>query len=212
MEALPKFFAGTKDPSLEAMEYFMNKFDHPEKKTRFIHIAGTNGKGSVCEMINNILVNAGYKVGKFISPHLVRYNERIGVNNVEITDKEMIELIEEMEPKIEKYNKTHQAKVTQFEVITTMALIYYARKKCDFVVLETGLGGTYDCTNIVDAMISVITSIGYDHLDILGHTIEEIAENKAGIIKKGYDTIMCYQENVNSIFEKARGKRKKINI
>ena len=141
------------------------------------------------------------KFGKYISPHLVRYNERICINNKEITDEEMWKILKEIDIKIEKYNKMHEANVTQFEVITTLALIYYARNNCDFVVLETGLGGTYDCTNIVDADISVITSIGYDHMDILGHTIEEIADNKAGIIKKNKDTVMCYQEKVNSVFE-----------
>ena len=201
-EYFSKCFSGTKDPSLEAMEYFMEEFDHPERKTKFIHIAGTNGKGSVCEMINNVIINAGYKVGKFISPHLVRYNERICINNKEITDEEMWEILREIDVKVEKYNSTHEAKVTQFEVITTLALVYYARKNCDFVVLETGLGGTYDCTNIVDADISVITSIGYDHMDILGRTLEEIADNKAGIIKKNRDTVMCYQEKVNKVFER----------
>lgn len=142
------------------------------------------------------------KFGKFISPHLVRYNERICINNKEITDDEMWEILKEIDIKVKKYNETHDAKVTQFEVITTLALVYYARNNCDFVVLETGLGGTYDCTNIVDADISVITSIGYDHMDILGHTIEEIADNKAGIIKKNKDTIMCYQERVNDVFVK----------
>ena len=113
----------------------------------------------------------------------------------------MIEILKEIEIKIKKYEDIYHIPVTQFEVITTLALIYYARKNCDFVVLETGLGGTYDCTNIVDALISVITSIGYDHMDILGHTIEEIADNKAGIIKKNRDTVMCYQEKVNNVFE-----------
>lgn len=141
------------------------------------------------------------KYGKYISPHLVRYNERICINNKEITDDEMWDILKEIDIKVEKYNKMHEAKVTQFEVITTLALIYYAKNNCDFVVLETGLGGTYDCTNIVDADISVITSIGYDHMDILGHTIEEIADNKAGIIKQNHDTIMCYQEHITDLIK-----------
>ena len=144
----------------------------------------------------------GIKFGKFISPHLVRYNERICVNNREITDEEMWDILREIDIKVEKYNETHETKVTQFEVLTTLALIYYAKNKCDFVVLETGLGGTYDCTNIVDAFISIITSIGYDHMDILGNTIEEIAGNKAGIIKKNNDTIICYQDTVIDLIAK----------
>lgn len=137
-----------------------------------------------------------------MSPHLIRYNERICVNNVEVTDKELLELIEEIDPIVKKYEETYHIPVTQFEVITAIALIYFSKQKCDFVVLETGLGGTYDCTNIADGIISIITSIGYDHMDILGNTIEEIAENKAGIIKKNMDTIMCYQEETTKIIEK----------
>lgn len=198
-EYLKNLDAVTKDPSLEAMEYFMKEFDNPHKKTKFIHVAGTNGKGSVCEMINNILVNAGYTVGKYISPHLIKYNERITVNNIEITDQEISDILEVLSEKVDKYNKTHEIPVKEFEVVTTLALLYFAKRKCDIVVLETGLGGMYDCTNIADGMISIITDIGLDHMDILGNTIEEIAEQKAGIIKKNNDTIMCNQGQVTNI-------------
>ncbi len=212
---LRKFDAVTKDPSLDAMKFFMEEFGNPHKKTKFIHIAGTNGKGSVCEMINNILVNAGYKVGKYISPHLIRYNERITVNNEEITDKEMSDILEEISKKVEIYNKEHDIPVKEFEVITTLALIYYARQKCDFVVLETGLGGLYDCTNIANGLISIITNIGLDHVDILGKTIEEITMQKAGIIKPNNDVIECYQDKVTDIikkeFEKKNSKLHLIN-
>lgn len=198
-EYLKNFDSVTKDPSLEAMEYFMKEFNTPHKKTKFIHVAGTNGKGSVCEMINNILVNAGYTVGKYISPHLIKYNERITVNNIEITDQEISDILEVLSEKVDKYNKTHETPVKEFEVVTTLALLYFAKKKCDIVVLETGLGGTYDCTNIAEGMISIITDIGLDHIDILGHTIEEITGQKAGIIKKNNDTIMCFKEKVTDI-------------
>ena len=204
---LRRFDAVTKDPSLDAMKFFMEEFGNPHKKTKFIHIAGTNGKGSVCEMINNILVNAGYKVGKYISPHLVRYNERITVNNEEITDKEMSDILEEISKKVEIYNKEHDIPVKEFEVITTLALIYYARQTCDFVVLETGLGGLYDCTNIANGLISIITNIGLDHVDILGKTIEEITMQKAGIIKPNNDVIECYQDKVTDIIKKECEKK-----
>ena len=210
---LRRFDAVTKDPSLDAMKFFMEEFGNPHKKTKFIHIAGTNGKGSVCEMINNILVNAGYKVGKYISPHLVRYNERITVNNEEITDKEMSDILEEISKKVEIYNKEHDIPVKEFEVITTLALIYYARQKCDFVVLETGLGGLYDCTNIANGLISIITNIGLDHVDILGKTIEEITMQKAGIIKPNNDVIECYQDKVTDIIKKeCEKKNSKLHI
>ncbi len=200
-EYLKKFDSVTKDPSLEAMEYFMKEFNNPHHKTKFIHVAGTNGKGSVCEMINNILINAGYTVGKYISPHLIKYNERITVNNIEISDKEISDILEQISKKVDIYNKTHEVPVKEFEVVTTLALIYFAEKNCDIVVLETGLGGKYDCTNIAEGMISIITDIGFDHMDILGNTIEEITTQKAGIIKKNNDTIMCYKEIVTDIIE-----------
>ena len=200
-EYLKNFNSVTEAPNLEAMEYFMKEFNNPHQKTKFIHVAGTNGKGSVCEMINNVLVNAGYKVGKYISPHLTKYNERITVNNIEITDKEISDILEVISPKVDIYNKTHKVPVKEFEVVTTLALIYFAEKNCDIVVLETGLGGTYDCTNIAEGMISIITDIGFDHMDILGNTIQEIAGQKAGIIKKNNDTIMCFKETVTDIIE-----------
>lgn len=142
------------------------------------------------------------KCGKYISPHLVRYNERIAVNNTEISDEEMSNILEEIAEKVDNYNKVHEVPVKEFEVVTTLALIYFARKQCDFVVLETGLGGRDDCTNIADGFISIITNIGYDHMDILGNTIEEIAENKAGIIKQNNDTIMYFQPHITDIISK----------
>ena len=200
-EYLSKFATVTKDPNLDAMKFFMEEFGHPEKKTKFIHIAGTNGKGSVCEMVNNVLVSAGYQVGKYISPHLITHNERMSINNVQITDGEISDLLDVISEKVDEYNSMHETKVKEFEVMTTLALIYFAEKKCDFVVLETGLGGTYDCTNIANGMVSIITDVGLDHIDILGKTIEEIANNKAGIIKKNADTVMYFQEKVTDIIK-----------
>lgn len=151
--------------------------------------------------------------GKYISPHLVKYNERITVNNIEIKNKELSDILEKVAKKVEEYNKVHNTPVKEFEVVTTIALIYFAEKKCDFVVLETGMGGIDDCTNIADGMISIITDIGLDHMDILGKTIEEIAEKKAGIIKKNQDTIMCFKEKVtNVIEEKCKKENNKLHI
>lgn len=201
-EYLNNFFKGTKNPSLDAMQYFMDEYNNFQEKMHFIHIAGTNGKGSCVEMISNILVKQGYKVGKFISPHLVRYNERISINGIEITNEEMSELIEELKPKVEKYNENKKMQVTFFELITIMALLYFYRKNVDFVVLETGLGGLYDCTNIITKpLVSVITSIGYDHMHILGNTLAEIAYQKAGIIKQNSNTVFFEQsEEINNVF------------
>ena len=201
-EYLKQFFGGIKDPSLKAMKYFINKFNNFEEKMKFIHIAGTNGKGSCTEIISNILIKQGYKVGKFISPHLIKYNERISINKKEISDKEMSDIIEELEPLIEIYNKTEIEKITLFELETIMALLYFYRNNVDFVVLETGLGGLYDCTNIITKpLVSVITSIGYDHMSILGETLPEIAYQKAGIIKENSHTVIFEQgPSIDNVF------------
>lgn len=209
---LQGFFAGTKNPSLDAMKFFMDKLNHPEKELKFIHIAGTNGKGAVTEMISNILLNSGYKLGKFMSPHLIRYNERIQINNKEITNKEMEEIIIKLEPLVKEYNSKGKGNVTLFELETTMAILYFANKKCDIVVLEVGLGGLYDCTNIVYPIVSIITSIGYDHMKFLGNTLEEIAFQKAGIIKQNSKTIfMSQSESVdNVIIERCKEENNKL--
>ena len=136
-EYLSTFFRGTKDPTLRAMEYFMEEFNHPENKLKIIHIAGTNGKGSCTEMITNILIKSGYKVGKFMSPHLVKYNERMSIQNKNKTDKDMENLIKILEPKINRYNSVNDFKVTLFELETIMAILYFKKNNCDFVVLET---------------------------------------------------------------------------
>lgn len=201
-EYLKNFYKGTKNPSLKAMQYFMNIYNNFERQMKFIHIAGTNGKGSCTEIISNILVKQGYKVGKFLSPHLIRYNERISINGKEISDEEMLNLIEELKPLIDRYNEKEDVNITLFELETTMALLYFYRKNVDFVVLETGLGGLYDCTNIITKpLVSVITSIGYDHMHILGDTLPEIAYQKAGIIKENSNTVIFEQApEVNNVF------------
>ncbi len=193
---LEKFDKFTKDPTLEVMEYFMNKLNVPLDKIKFIHIAGTNGKGSVTEMLTNILIKSRYKVGKYMSPHLIKLNERISINNQQITDDQIEEILKDLSIFIDEYNKKHEIKVKWFEVITSVALIYFAKQNCDFVILETGLGGLTDCTNIVKPIISVITSIGLDHMDILGNDILKIAKHKAGIIKQGSDTVFFEKQDI----------------
>lgn len=174
-----------KYPSLTAMRFLMEKLGHPEKQTRFVHIAGANGKGSVVEMMAKILEKAGWRTGKFISPHLIRFNERIQVNGEEITDAEIEEILREISPVIDEYEMKFGVEITLFEIETTLALVYYARKKCDIVMLEVGLGGEFDCTNIVTPEVAIIVSIGYDHMNVLGESLTEIAGQKAGIIKTG---------------------------
>ncbi len=201
-EYLSTFYKGTKGPTLDAIQYFMEELEHPEKKLKIVHVAGTNGKGSVVEMLSTVLEQAGYKVGTFMSPHIIRFNERIRINHKEILDKELEELTDIMKPIVDRYNKVHEVAVTLFEIETAIALLYFVKHQCDIVMFETGLGGLVDCTNIVEPILSIITSIGYDHMDILGNTLEEIAIQKAGIIKENSDTIFVSQEErVNKIIE-----------
>lgn len=210
-EYLSTFYKGTKGPTLDAIEYFMEQLEHPEKKLKIVHIAGTNGKGSVCEMLSTVLEQANYKVGLFMSPHIIKFNERIRINHKEILDEELEELTKIMEPIVTKYNQMHEVHVTLFEIETAMALLYFVKNKCDIVVLETGLGGLVDCTNVVEPILSIITSIGYDHMDILGNTIEEIAIQKAGIIKENSETIFVEQEkSVNEIIDKTCKRKNNI--
>ena len=210
-EYLKQFDKFTKDPTLEAMYFLLEKFDNPQNKVKIIHVAGTNGKGSVCEMLNRILVDSKYTVGKFISPQLIKFNETITVNDKEISDDEISKILEKLSIYIEEYNLNHEIKVKWFEVITSVALIYFAQKKCDFVILETGLGGTTDCTNVVNSMISIIVSVGLDHVDILGNNIVDIAKHKAGIIKNNSDVIYLRRENDKEVLDVIENKCKSTN-
>ena len=204
-----------KKPSLDIMKYFIEQYHNFDKEMNFIHVAGTNGKGSTVEMMSCILEQEGYNVGKFISPHLIRYNERIKINDKEISNKEMSDLIEEIIPKIEKYQQEKGISVNLFEILTMIALLYFYRNKVDFVVLETGLGGLYDSTNIIShPLISIITSIGYDHMQILGNTLPAIAYRKAGIIKQNSHTVFFEQnEEINNVIIKVcQEKKNKLHL
>lgn len=166
---------------LEAYKLFLEKIGSPQKKLKnVVLIAGTKGKGSTAAIINSCLIANGYRVGLFTSPHLLKITERIKINNQEITKKEMLDYIKLIKPHINF--KTRIGARTFFEVLTSIALMYFAEKKVDFAVLEVGLGGRFDATNVFDSHISVITRIGYDHMNLLGRTLSSIASEKAGII------------------------------
>ena len=202
---------GKKDNlSVGNVKYFMNKLGNPQAKLKFIHVTGTNGKGSVVEMLNNILMKNNYKVGKFISPHLIKYNERISVNNINIKDEELEKIYEELEPII----KTYQKEMTFFDFTTITALLYFYKKKVDIVVMEVGLGGLYDSTNVINPIISIINLIGIDHTNILGKTLKEIAIQKAGIIKENSNTVYVSQEKVidDIIVQKCKEKNNKLYL
>ncbi|MBA4388595.1 MAG: bifunctional folylpolyglutamate synthase/dihydrofolate synthase [Verrucomicrobia bacterium] len=166
-------------------EAFLRHAGHPELNYGSIHVAGTNGKGSVCAMLDSILRCAGHKVGLYTSPHLVRFNERIKVDNVDISDSELAFLFRELEPMIERVAKEERREPTFFECTTAMALDYFAAQGVKLAVLETGMGGRLDATNAVIPVVSVITRISLEHTKYLGTDIPSIAGEKAGIIKKG---------------------------
>ncbi len=169
-------------PGLTRTQTLLDKMGHPEKKLKFVHIAGTNGKGSTAAMTASVLQKAGYKVGLYTSPYIYRFHERFQVNGLEITDKDLIAVTEYIRPLAQSMDQ----KPTEFELVCCIAFEYFARQNCDIVVLEVGMGGAMDATNVIDTPeVAVITNIGLDHTEYLGNTLEEIAETKAGIFKEG---------------------------
>lgn len=170
---------------LESIDKLMNLLGNPQDTLKFIHIAGTNGKGSVCAFLQNILTDAGYVTGKYTSPNMLRVNERICVDGVEISDNHLERILECVQKKAEMVKEETGELPTQFEIWTAAAFCYFKEKNCDYVVLETGLGGTRDATNIIkNPVMTIITQIAKDHTEYLGETLSQIASEKAGIIKK----------------------------
>ena len=186
--------------------FWLLKFlKNPQDNFKTIHVAGTNGKGSTAAIINSILIANGYKVGLYTSPHLINFNERIRVNGVTITDEEIISFMKHVEPAI------NEIKSTFFEVTTAMAFYHFNNNDVDIAIIETGLGGRLDSTNVVNPSLTVMTPISLDHRDILGNTIEKIAKEKAGIIKKGVPLITANQvNNVSKILEKRVKKKESV--
>ncbi|MEG0774938.1 folylpolyglutamate synthase/dihydrofolate synthase family protein [Clostridium sp.] len=179
---------------LDRTEKILELLGDPHKKIRTIHIAGTNGKGSTTAMITKVLMEAGYKVGSYTSPYIEEFEERIQVNNENISKDDLSEIITEVAEAIDKVVKLGYSNPTQFEIVTCGAYLYYYKKKVDYAVIEVGLGGRLDSTNVITPMLSVITSISLDHMEILGDTLGKIAFEKAGIIKEGIPTIVFPQE------------------
>ncbi len=196
--------SGGKITDLSRAENLMKLVGNPEKNLKFVHVAGTNGKGSTVEYISNALIYSGYKTGQFTSPYILRYNDRIRINGTEIDDNSLCEICGFVKEKIDSQP------YSQFEITMAIALLWYVQEKCDIVVLECGIGGLLDCTNVIPPpVLSVITSISLDHTDILGDTVEKIAQQKAGIIKKGSAVILSIdnKHNVKYIVEKTAKKK-----
>ena len=181
---------------LERIGKLLDFLGNPEKKLKFVHVAGTNGKGSTVAFLSSILIEAGYRVGMYTSPGLHRFNDRIRVNNHDIEDESLARLTGIVKEKIDLMISENLESPTEFEIVTAIAFLYYLEKNCDIVVLEVGLGGRLDSTNIIPApLVSIITTIDYDHMDILGNTLAEIAREKAGILKRGTELVLYPQQD-----------------
>ena len=169
-------------PGLGRTQELLKRLGNPEKQLKYVHIAGTNGKGSTASMTASILRKAGYRVGLYTSPFIFRFNERMAIDGKEIDDDELAQITEYVKPHADAMAESP----TEFELVTAIAMVYFARHQCDIVCLEVGLGGELDSTNVIDSPeVAVLTNLGLEHTDVLGDTIEEIAAAKAGIVKPG---------------------------
>ena len=178
-------------PGLERVRILLAGLGNPEKKLKFVHVAGTNGKGSICAYLASVLKKAGYKTGLFTSPYIARFNERMKINGREIGDEELAGIVEQVKP-VADAMEDHP---TEFEMMAAAAFLWFSERGCDIVVLEVGLGGRLDATNIIPCPeCAVIANIGLDHTAILGNTLEEIAAEKAGIVKEGGSVVMYQQQ------------------
>ncbi len=195
-------------PDLTNTEALLESLDNPEHRFKAIHIAGTNGKGSVSHMLAAVLQSAGYRTGLYTSPHLYDFRERIKVDGEVISQDFVVEFTAHIAPQIEKLNPSF------FEITVAMAFDYFANQEVDIAVIETGLGGRLDSTNVIQPDISIITNIGYDHMNILGDTLELIATEKAGIIKRGAPVVVGeFHEATGPIFvRKSREKKAEISF
>jgi dihydrofolate synthase/folylpolyglutamate synthase len=188
---------------LARMHDLVARLDYPNRSYPVIHIAGTKGKGSVAALCQSALTNAGYRVGLYTSPHMHDYAERIQVDGKPIPHQDLIHLVEEIKPLIESISE-----VTTFEITTALGFLYFERQAVDVAVIEVGLGGRLDATNVVDPVVSVITSLSYDHTYLLGNTLPEIAREKAGIIKPGVPVVLSPQvDEARQVIEEIAAQR-----
>lgn len=185
---------------LDNIRAICNELGNPEKKYKIIHITGTNGKGSTSTIIENVMLKAGIKVGKYTSPHILKFNERIRVNGEDINDENIARIYE----KVKLAGERARVKPTFFEVTTAMMFLYFAEREVEYAILEVGMGGRFDATNIADGDIAIITNVSIDHTEFLGKTIYEISREKAGIIKDKSKVIVCDndEEFLKAIYEK----------
>ena len=172
-----------KAPTLKRMRQFLTELGNPQTKIQAVHVAGTNGKGSTIAFLTSLLGQEGRQVGTFTSPFITRFNERIAVNGQPISDEAVANLVTQVRPVVEKMDQTELGGPLEFEIVTAMMFLYFAQHPVDVVLVEVGIGGLYDSTNVFTPLASVITNVGWDHMALLGNTLPEIAQQKAGIIK-----------------------------
>ena len=182
-------------PGLSRITELLEKLGEPHKDMKFVHIAGTNGKGSCAAMCASILKTSGYKTGLFTSPYIFRFNERMQINGKQIEDEALAEVVE----KVKAAADAMEDHPTEFELMAAAAMLWYKQEKCDIVVLEVGLGGRFDATNVIDSPeVAIIMNIGLDHVTVLGDNVEQIAFEKSGIIKPGCDVVLYQQDEAVS--------------
>jgi len=188
---------------LRRVEELLGRLGNPHLKARSVHIAGSKGKGSVAAMIASTLTTAGYSTGLYTSPHLHFYNERIRIDNRLISNDEIAALAQKLKPEVDEVNrKATYGRLTTFEVTTALGFMHFAQKAVDFQVIEVGLGGRLDATNVIQPEVCIITSISFEHMELLGNTLAEIATEKAGIIKPGSVVVSSSQaDEVNKVIE-----------
>lgn len=197
-------------PGLSRMEALMERLGNPQHRLKFIHVAGTNGKGSTCAFLTEVLIQSGYDVGTFTSPYIEKYTSRMQYNGTNISDEDLLKLCNKLKPHVDAIAETELGSPTMFEVSTALAILYYATVVYpDYVVWETGLGGRLDSTNIVNPVISVITNVGHDHMEILGNTLELVMEEKAGIVKAGIPVVSAVEQpELIAVLERVCAKHK----
>jgi dihydrofolate synthase / folylpolyglutamate synthase len=196
---------------MERIERLLALLDNPEQDMQCIHIAGTNGKGSTAMMLAAVLQAAGYKVGVYTSPHLQSYTERFTIGGEPIGEADFARLVSVLQQPLEHVLQTTQDQPTEFEVLTAMAFYYFKEQAADYVILEVGLGGTLDSTNVITPLLSVITNVAFDHMDKLGTTLAEIASHKAGIIKPAIPVITAATGDALHVIE-TEAKYKKASV
>ncbi|CAM3083696.1 folylpolyglutamate synthase/dihydrofolate synthase family protein [Paenibacillus sediminis] len=200
-------------PGLDRIQLMLEKLGKPHRRLKFIHVAGTNGKGSTCAFLTEVLIRSGYSVGTFTSPYITKFTNRFQYNGQDIPEETLLELSNRLYPLVEELAATELGSPTMFEVSTALAILYYA-EVCypDVVVWETGLGGRLDVTNVVTPIVSIITNVGYDHTDILGDTLTQIATEKAGIIKPGVPVVSCVEQPEAIAVIKETAKRRNSSL